>query len=163
MKFSNSDIRRQDRLLDEKRAVELLLNSEYGVISMASESNSIYAVPINYVWDRKNSIYLHCAKEGRKLRCMDLNPKVSFCIVGNTNVLSSKFTTEYESIILECTARRNLLEHERMNALEIFIDKYSPMDKETGIKYARKSFFRTEIVRLDIEKWSGKSKKVNKH
>jgi hypothetical protein len=49
-----------------------------------------------------------------------------------------------------------------MKALEIFIDKDSPMDKETGMKYAGKSFFRTEIVKLDIEKWSGKSKKLNK-
>jgi hypothetical protein len=48
-----------------------------------------------------------------------------------------------------------------MKALELIIDKYSPGDKEVGLKYAQKSFDRTEIIRLDIEKWSGKCKKIH--
>ena len=32
---------------------------------------------------------------------------------------------------------------------------------ETGLKYAEKSFHRTEIIRIDLESMSGKCKRVN--
>jgi len=94
MKYSNKNVRRQDRLLDESLAKKILENGEYAVLSMLAENESAYGIPINYVWDGKKSIYLHCAKEGRKLRGLDINNKVSFCVVGSTNVISNKFTTE---------------------------------------------------------------------
>ena len=66
MRYDCHDIRRQDRLLDESRARELLQAGEYGVLSMATEQGG-YGVPINYVLV-EDTIYLHCAPEGRKLR-----------------------------------------------------------------------------------------------
>ena len=62
MKFNNDEIRRQDRQLDEKRAFEILKEGEYGVLSMQEENGEgAYGVPLSYVWDRGNSIYIHCA------------------------------------------------------------------------------------------------------
>ncbi|MCK9208667.1 MAG: pyridoxamine 5'-phosphate oxidase family protein [Salinivirgaceae bacterium] len=162
MIYSNSEIRRQDRVLDEQPALNLLKTGEYGVLSMHCVESGVYGVPINYVWDGDKSIYLHCAPEGRKLRCLEKDNAVSFCIVGRTNVISEKFTTEYESIILECRAYRNLPAVERMNALAFILDKYSPDDKASGLKYAEKSFNRTEIIRLEIKNWSGKCKNTVK-
>lgn len=160
MVYSNSDVRRQDRLLDEALAVNLLNTGEYGILSMYCPKEGVYGLPINYVWDGDTSIYLHCATEGRKLQCIDQNPNVSFCVIGKTNVISHQFTTEYASIVLECTAHRHLSAEIRMNALTQFIEKYSPNDKEKGLKYAEASFNRTEIIRLDIIKWSGKRKNI---
>ena len=45
-----------------------------------------------------------------------------------------------------------------MHALELILDKYCPEDKVVGLKYAEKSFHRTEIIRIDIESASGKQK-----
>jgi nitroimidazol reductase NimA-like FMN-containing flavoprotein (pyridoxamine 5'-phosphate oxidase superfamily) len=160
MIYSNQDVRRQDRLLSEESAILLLKNGEIGVLSMQAENGGAYAVPVSYVWDGKGSVYFHCAKDGRKLRCIALCNSVSFCVVGRTNVIPDKFTTEYESIILECKAYTNLPSEERMKALEQILDKYSPADKTAGRKYAENSFNKTEIVRLDIEHWSGKRKTV---
>lgn len=160
MKYDNSNIRRQDRILEESAAINLLSIGEYGVLSMYSNESGIYSIPLNYVWDTKSSLYIHCATEGRKLNIIDKNNSVSFCIVGKTNVISNKFTTEYESLVLECKAYRNLSTTERMNALIMILEKYSPNDKITGLKYAEISFHRTEIIRLDINKWSGKCKKI---
>ena len=67
MRYDNSKVRRQDRLMDEKRAIELLKSNEYGILSMISETGEAYGVPINYVWDGGESIYNHCAQEGKKL------------------------------------------------------------------------------------------------
>lgn len=160
MIYSNTNIRRQDRLLDKNSANTLLKNGEYGVLSMQAENGGAYAVPISYVWDGISSIYFHCAKDGRKISCINLCNSVSLSIVGKTNVISDKFTTEYESIILECTAVTGLSDAERIKALELLLDKYSPNDKIQGMKYAEGSLHKTEIVRLEINQWSGKCKKI---
>jgi len=161
MKYDNSSVRRQDRLLDEASATELLKKAEYGVLSL-SEDGQPYGIPVNFVWDGRQSLYIHCAPEGRKLRIIGQNPKISFCIVGNTHLLPSKFTTEYESIILEGKAVIGLSDEEKHKALTLLLEKLSPEDRVIGEKYAEKSFHRVDIIRLDIESWSGKCKRVGK-
>lgn len=161
MIYDNTRVRRQDRLLDEPRARELLQKGEYGLLSLVDLQGNPYGIPINYVWDGHDHIYLHCAPEGRKLNCIKLHREVSFCVVGRTHVVSDKFTTGYESIVVKCRAQIGLSVDERRQALRLFLDKYSPNDKEVGLKYAEKSFHRTEIIRLDIQEFSGKQKKVD--
>ena len=87
-------------------------------------------------------------------------PLVTFTIIGRTGVVPSKFTTNYESVVLACTAHTGLPAEERMKALELILDKYAPDDKTVGLKYTEKSFHRTEIIRLDIRSASGKCKVV---
>ena len=161
MDYDNSNVRRQDRLLPEERAVELLRTAEYGTLSMIDEDGLPYGIPVNYVWDEKDSLYIHCAPEGRKLRSIVAHPEVSFSIVGNVNLQPSKFTTEYESIVLKGTARVGLSAEERMQALVLLVEKLSPDDVEIGKKYAEKSFHRTEIIRIDVTEFSGKTKKMH--
>ena len=120
-----------------------------------------YGIPINYVWDGNDHIYLHCAPTGRKLQCIGQQAEVSFCVVGRTNVVPHKFTTGYESVVIKCQARTGLSAEERMNALRLLLEKYSPNDLVIGLKYAEKSFHRTEIICLDLKEFSGKQKKVN--
>lgn len=160
MKYRNEEVRRQDRLLEETDAYNLLKNGEYGVLSMVKEEGGGYGIPINYVWDGEESIYLHCAPEGHKIRCISVCPDVSFCVVGRTKVISNQFTTGYESIVLDCRAQIGLSPAERMRALELLVRKYSPDDQVIGRKYAEKSFHRTEIIRLQICGFSGKCKQV---
>lgn len=163
MEYNNSKVRRQDRLLEEQNAADLLHDGEFGVLSMVETRASAYGgygIPVNYVWDGKDSIYFHCAPEGHKLDCIKKHPEVSFCVVGRTNVISHKFTTAYESIMVRGIAVTDIPAEERMHALEMILEKYSPDDKETGMKYAEKSFHRTAIIRLDITSASGKRKQV---
>ncbi len=160
MIYDNQTIRRQDRLLPQAEAEELLQKGEYGVLSMVDESGKPYGIPVNYVWDGTDILYIHCAPEGRKLRSIAAHPEISFCVAGHTRVAPDKFTTAYESVVLTGTASTGLPEEERRKALELLIEKYSSDFKETGLKYAEKSFHRTEIIRLKIDRWSGKCKRV---
>lgn len=162
MKYNNATIRRQDRLLMEEDARRILKDGEYGYLSMVREDGSAYGLPISYVWNHEDVIYLHCAPEGTKLQCIARQPEVSFCVVGKTNVIPRQFTTEYESIVLKCHASVGLDETERKQALRLLIEKYAPDDVELGMTYAAKSFHRTEIIRLKIQEWSGKAKVVRK-
>lgn len=160
MKYINKTIRRQDRLLDEERARELLRTAEYGVLSVIDDNEQAYGIPVNFIWDGEDRIYIHCAPEGRKLRAIRKHPKVSLCIVGNTHLMPENFTTEYESVVVFGTAHTGLPEGERMHALHLLIDKLAPEYKELGDKYAHASFHRTEIIRIDLTEYSGKQKKM---
>jgi nitroimidazol reductase NimA-like FMN-containing flavoprotein (pyridoxamine 5'-phosphate oxidase superfamily) len=91
-------IRRQDRKLSEEESIEILQKGEYGVLSMCSAENEGYGIPLNYVFSQK-TIYFHCAVEGSKLDFLKNKNKVSFCVVGNTEVQPSEFGTIYESAI----------------------------------------------------------------
>ena len=160
MIYDNSHVRRQDRLLPQARALELLQTAEYGVLSMVDRDRKPYGIPVNFVFDEE-SIYIHCAPEGRKLDIVECYEDVSFCIVGQVNLLPSRFTTEYESLVLTGCATIITSDEERMHALELLLEKLSPEHKAIGMKYAKKSFYRTDIIRLDFTAFSGKCKKVN--
>jgi len=160
IKFDNSGVRRQDRLLDRETSMELLKTAEYGVLSMC-DGDQPYGIPINYVWDGANALYLHCAPEGRKLRILASNPRISFTIVGRVNLLPERFTTEYQSLVLTGTAAIDLPEDERHHALDLLLDKLSPAHKTVGLKYAAASFHRVSIIRLDITTLSAKSKHIH--
>ncbi len=162
MKYVNENVRRQDRLLEEKEAFGLLRLGEFGVLSMVEvgEEAGGYGIPISYAWDGKDSIYFHCAPKGHKINCLEQNPNASFCVVGRTNVISNKFTTEYESIILRGTVSTELSDDERTKGLVLILEKYCPDNRETGLKYIEKSFDRTGVIRLDISTISGKTKRV---
>jgi len=161
MKYINDTVRRQDRLLDKEKAKELIRTAEYGVLSMVEENDCPYAVPINFVYNGNSSIYLHCAPEGKKLKAIAQHPEVSFCVVGRVNLLSELFTTEYESVVLRGKSHIQLSEEERMKALEMLIDKLAPNCQETGRKYDKESFHRTEIIRIDFAEYSGKRKHIH--
>ena len=161
MKYVNDTVRRRDRLMDKERARQLLGTAEYGVLSMIDETGRPYGIPVNFVWDGKNAIYIHCAPEGKKLRAIAAHPAVSFCIIGRVNLLPDKFTTEYESVLLTGNARADLTPQERMHALELLVNKLSADFKELGRTYSEKSFHRVQIIRVDFTEYTGKRKYVN--
>lgn len=61
MNYQNDSVRRQDRLLDQPEATELLRRGEYGILCMQRPEGGGYGVPLNYVWDEADAIYIHCA------------------------------------------------------------------------------------------------------
>ena len=84
------EIRRKDRILDNELAIRLLEEAEYGFLAMSGINGYGYGIPINYVKEG-DSIYFHCAPEGYKLECLRENPKVSFTVVGATQIVPGKF------------------------------------------------------------------------
>jgi len=153
------DIRRKDRILDNKTAMNLLETGEYGFLAICGKNGYGYGIPLNFALDGKN-IYFHCAMEGFKLDSIRKNNRVSFCVTGRTKVLPAQFSTIYESVLVFGRISDHLPEDERRKALNLLVAKYSPGFVDVSKEYISKSFHKTNILRLDIEYLSGKSKKV---
>ena len=151
-----SIMRRKDKAMQDGAIIGLLQTGEYGVLSTVDGNEQPYGVPLNYLL-MNNCIYFHCALEGHKLDNLAANPKVSFCVVGRTNVLPAEFSTEFESVIVFGLA--SVIDgEERYQALAGLIEKYSPEFISEGAAYIEKFDSQTCVVRVTIEKTTGKAK-----
>ncbi len=150
-------VRRKDREIDIELATRLLTEGEYGVLSTVDPDGQAYGVPLNYVYKNK-CLYFHCALEGHKLENIQVNNKVSFCVVGRTNVLPDQFSTQYESAIAFGTASE-VRGDEKHEALLSIVKKYSPEFIEDGKKTIAKYNDKTRVIKIDIDHISGKGRK----
>ena len=151
------EVRRKDREIDSADAQDLLKTCEYGIISTADGVSQPYGIPLNYVFQNE-AIYFHCAKSGHKLDNIKENPKVSFCVVGKTKVLSSEFATEYESAVAFGIASE-VQGSERTDALIAILEKYSPEFINEGKRYLEQKDKATTVVKIDINHITGKARR----
>jgi nitroimidazol reductase NimA-like FMN-containing flavoprotein (pyridoxamine 5'-phosphate oxidase superfamily) len=148
------EMRRTDKEIGTDEAIKLLTECEYGVLSTVGNDGQAYGVPLNYVYKDK-CIYFHCALSGHKLDNIDNNPKVSFCAVGNTEVLPSEFATNYVSAVA-FGVTSEVQGTERYNALVWILEKYSPEFMEEGKKYIEEKDKATKVIKIEIQHTSGK-------
>lgn len=151
-------MRRSDRAISREEALILLKQAEYGILSTVGEDGCPYGVPLSFALIGE-SLYFHSAMEGRKLDNLTNQPCVSFCVVGNTQVLPARFTTAFESVILSAKASE-VFGNEKQAALEALIEKYSAPFKTEGLAYIEKSQAKTRVIRLSIESITGKARRI---
>lgn len=154
----NTTPRRKDRTITRERAEEILECGEYGFLSLVSDDEYPYGLPINYVKDGSR-LYMHCAPDGRKMGCIMRSPNAMFCVVGNADVRPRQFSLNYSSAmafgkISVCG------EAEKIAALKLIAKRFCPQFETQADVYIAKSASRTAILRFDIEAISGKAKDI---
>lgn len=148
-------IRRNRQQLTQEQAWALLEQGSYGVLAVQGDSGWPYAVPLNYVC-QAGSIYFHCAKAGHKLDAMRAHPQVCFTVVGKSDVVSSKFTTYFSSVVAFGTARVVEENSARLVALRALVEKYSPHEPEENKAHEVDSCGTSCIVAIDVVHLTGK-------
>ena len=150
-------LRRDDRALTNDQALEILQKGEYGILSTVSPDGQPYGVPVSFAY-ADHALYFHGAVEGHKLDNLTANSRVSFCVVGATEVLPDKFATRYESAILFGTAHE-LFGAEKHAGLTKLLEKYSADYLEKGEKYIHSDIDKTRVFKIEIESLSGKARR----
>ena len=150
-------LRREDRAISEVEAKELLRKVEYGILSTVSEDRQPYGVPLNFCFV-EDCLYFHHAVEGHLIENITNNPFVSFCTVGDTELMPEKFGTLYESVILSGKVEE-VFEAQKQTGLEGIIAKYSPDFMTQGREYIEKLWDRTRVFRIAIADISGKARR----
>lgn len=149
-------MRRPDRQMQEADALCLLNREKYGVLSTVGADRQPYGVPLNFCVIG-NGICFHCAPEGHKIDHFTVVPKVSFCVVGRTEVLPPKFSTRYESVIVS-GGITEVFEGEKRQALEGLVHKYAPDHLEDGLIYVATSQDKTRVFRISMDAVTGKAR-----
>ncbi len=144
-------------MTSDEEARELLDSSSYGILSLVSQDGQPYGVPVNHVYaPQDNAIYIHCAQEGQKLDFLRANPKASFTVVGMGQVVEEKFTTRYESAIVQGVASLIEEEQEKVRALLLLCARLTPSMAETQDAYIQTFLPKVAVIRLDIREITGK-------
>ncbi|MDI9475342.1 MAG: pyridoxamine 5'-phosphate oxidase family protein [Natronincolaceae bacterium] len=175
-------MRRKDREMDRKFGIEVIDRARYGVLSMVTDGNEPYGVPISIVRDG-NSLYFHSAKDGKKVKVLTNNPNVSIVFVGEVKVpenyteeqltkiakdeskaallISKVFTTEYESAIVK--GRVNPVEdiEEKSKAMRLICEKYTPTKRDYFDMAIRAGLKRTNVYKVEIKEIKAKRKKYD--
>jgi nitroimidazol reductase NimA-like FMN-containing flavoprotein (pyridoxamine 5'-phosphate oxidase superfamily) len=149
-------MRRNDRARSTEEAISLLESAEYGVLSMTCPDGVPHGIPLNFAL-MGDSIYFHCAPEGKKVDILSANTRVSFCVVGNTQVLPDKFGTKYESAIATGSVEELSAEDKRQGLI-LLVRKYSPDYMKEGLEYIDKLIAKTKIFRIRLESVTGKAR-----
>jgi hypothetical protein len=143
--------------MTDAEAIAILQNGEFGVLSICTDEQSGYGIPLNYVY-HDDVIYFHCATDGKKLDYIQLHPEVSFCVVGKTELMPEKFGTKYESAIAFGNACL-IEDDEKRKVLQLIVAKYSPGFINEGEKYIDQFYSRVKIIRMDVKTITAKARK----
>lgn len=149
-------VRRKDREIFGEQIEEVLMDGEYGMLSTICENGYPYAVPLNYVYF-DGYIFFHCAKEGQKTDNIVANNKVSFCVVTDTKVQPSRFSTKYKSVIAFGTSSE-VSGDKKETVLKKLVDKYSRDFSIEAKKYIDRKIGDTKIMKISIHHLAGKAK-----
>ena len=150
-------MRRKDRELTEPDIERILQENAYGVLSTVGAAGEAYGVPLSY-WYKERRLYFHSAVEGRKLENLQQGHRVSFCVVGPTQVLPDKFSTEYESVVLEGGCGE-LTGEAKEAALLGLVQKYSPAFLEKGRNYIEAAKARVRVFCITADTITGKARR----
>ena len=150
------EIRLKDRAVNDEKIIEIFKTGSYGVLSTIGEDGYPYGVPVNYTYF-DNCICFHCAQQGHKIENIKHNERVSFCVVTGSEVLASKFDTDYESAIAFGRASEVTDESAKREILLSVINKYSGDFLPAGMNYMKKYWDETAVIKITIEHLSGKA------
>ena len=119
------EMRRKSQQLSPEECAQILRQGTSGVLALAGDEGWPYAVPLSYVYDGQ-TVYFHSAKTGHKIDAVAREPRASFCVIAQDDVLPEKFTTAYRSVIVFGRVRVLEKEEEKRAAVEKLALRYAP-------------------------------------
>lgn len=126
------EMRRKKQALDPAACDAILQAGTSGVLALSGADGQPYAVPLSYLY-REGKLYFHCAKAGHKLDLLAQNPKASFCVIGQDQVVPEKYTTHFRSVIVFGTVRELTDPAEKRAAIEALARRYAPSETAEGV------------------------------
>ena len=148
-------MRRKDKEITDFKAIEEIIKSSNVCRIAMSKDDFPYVVPMCFGYEN-NTLYLHSAKEGRKIDFLKFNPNVCIEFDADDEVIGSEdacvFGMKYKSVI--ASGKAVFLEdiHEKRTAVNILVRQYS--DKSFIIP--DEALKNMAVLKVDIQNISGK-------
>lgn len=150
--------RNEKEIKDIKELEEIIRKAGVCRLGLAVD-NTPYVVPVNFGYDaEENCIYVHCAREGRKLDMIKQNNTVCFEmdvdmeISGSENA-ACKWSTAYRSVIGYGEALIIEDFDKKKAALDVIMRHYS---SAASFEYGKKAVENVGIIKIAITHLSGK-------
>jgi uncharacterized protein len=149
-------MRRSERAITDAAELEAILRKAAVVTLAMVDDGRAYAVPMNFGY-AQGCLYLHGAKDGRKMDLLRRNPLVSFSLYCDEEVVPGgakgcRWTSRYRSVIGE--GRVEMLEDEpsKRKAFDILLKHWGP----GPFVYDESTIERTCVFRVVVTSMTGK-------
>ncbi len=114
-------MRRKDKEITDKRGIEEILRKALVCRVAMCNGESPYCVPMNFCY-MNGSLYLHSAKEGKKLEILRRNNRVCFEVDVDVSPITEGHPS-YMGLIFEKIARELVMEMIRRGALKMRVSR----------------------------------------
>ncbi|MDE7337416.1 MAG: pyridoxamine 5'-phosphate oxidase family protein [Clostridia bacterium] len=151
-------MRRKDREMSKEFALQVVDKCEWATLATITPNNTPYCVTLS-IARIENSIYFHCAKDGKKIDCFKRFPDVCISCVGDTCRLQDEFATKYESAIIFGKVSQVTDREEKILALKAISERHTPANMKNFDDVIQKSLSVTDVWKVAIDSISGKSKR----
>lgn len=150
------EMRRKNQQLPMDECHRILRTATSGVLAVAGDEGYPYAVPLSFAFD-DGKLYFHVAKSGHKLDALRRNPKASFCVIEQDEIVPAEYTTYFRSVIAFGKVRIVEDNVEKRRGLELLADKYSPSETiESRDMEIGKLVNALYVLVMDVEHLTGK-------
>ena len=109
-----------ERQLSDADTMAILKKGDHGTLSVQGDDGYPYATPINYIIV-DDKLYIHSAPYGYKIECLKRDPKCCFSAIISAEIIPSKITAAFESVVMTGTAVFVEDRAEKQAALEAFV------------------------------------------
>lgn len=149
-------MRRTDREIKDTEALDNLLRQGDLVHLALADENRPYLVTLNYAY-HNGALYIHCARQGKKIDILRKNPAVFFQIVLLNKLVTDEaaceWTTKFKSLSGEATAEIQDTHEEKREALQILMKHYGMVNTD----FTERETKNVLTVRLTIKSLTGKT------
>lgn len=156
-------MRRKDRDIADRNAQLAILNRCDCVRIAFAVENEPYIVAMSYgfVWEDSLKLYLHSAREGKKLDMMRRNNRVCFQMDTDHQLVTDDLSCRWGMIYAGIVGRGKICEvtdtNERLFGLERLMANYGKTDEN---RFAAEMLQVTTVLRLDVDELSAKRRTV---
>jgi len=151
-------MRRKNKKITNPKIIQDILKTADTVRIAMIDGDEPYIVPLNYGY-QNNALYIHCAKEGRKINILKTDPRVCFEIEGKSELVTGPdacdWTLKYQSLIGYGTVEILENKNEKIAGLDILMSQFGSKKNS----YHSKHVDAIVILKLTIESISGKQSK----
>lgn len=175
-------MRRNDREMDREFGLSIIDKVRFGTLSMIDNQGRPHGLPLSIVRNR-DVLYFHSAKQGEKVEILENNPYVSISFVGDVRIpenfteeelneitkdasktarlISSVFTTEFESVVVVGKAEKVQNEKEKIEAMKLICEKFTSGKMQYFNVAVESGLNRVNVYKVPIEKITAKRKKYD--
>lgn len=155
-------MRRTDRAQDRAFALSLIDRCTHGVMAISTGEDTPYCIPLSFV-RVEDTLYFHCARQGRKVELLRRCPRVCVTFVGEDRPFfqePSSYSTYFQSAVVTGTAREITGPEEKTAALLALCRKVTPEDagEEKFQRAIARSLEITAVWSIQMEDISAKAK-----
>jgi hypothetical protein len=149
-------MRRSDKEIEDPEIIQkIFLKADVCRIGLI-DGTKPYVVPMNFGY-KENTLYLHSASQGRKIKILKQNNNICFQMDIKTELVVSEspcnWGMKYLSLIGQGKAYLISNISEKKDALNVIMRKYSP---ETSFEYSDDAVNKVAVIKVNIDNITGK-------